>query len=700
MKNHYLINKNKKIFNNCHKVYEIFEYFKLYIYNLKYSNISYNNFLYYEKLLFLKKFSILKDFFNKNLKLSFLLKFIKYKLLKVLPLSFIKLSGKTFNNLYFINFNKKDNFKFLLKKSFNIENFFKNKSFSYHLLFKKKYIRKRKEFLPCYFKKINKFISYSYNLSYKRYIDVIKRKLTYKFLFKKQYKRKRFKSYFNWRVNKYRKKKYIKYNYKIYSKRLRCAVFKRKIYRFNSYKNKYIHIINNNYNKKKLKLILKLNLKLTNYFNQLILILLYFNNFNKLLKYNNIKIKSNFDIINIKNFNIFNLNISLNSDPIFEKKKNKIFKYLNFFLKQFLQTYINAKNFGLAIKRSFRFKRYKIKNLNRVFYFKSKKRLFKRILNRSILKSTHNFFYNFFIKLIKKTKLITQHKLLSNYFINTFKIYNILLKFKLFIKILLTKFKLNLRYPMIRTYTFDISYSLYYKHNLKIDSNLYTKIFSQFIKYTACQFFIYIFNYKIIKTKLIKKKIKYKNYKYNKQNKNINLYNKNIYNYNYSYTYKCIIQTKYKNKYINKNINLKKNIYKNKYINLKKNIYKNKYINLKNKKTYKIKNINKYIPKSFKTKIKSNKYTTQKKKKNKYNLKNKNVKKQKKFLSKTTKISTDTRELLKLKSKELNKQDPKINFNNVNQTKFNDGKKKRKNNKSKKFKSSGLFKKILKSLEN
>jgi hypothetical protein len=149
MKNKFLFNsiKNKKnkikINVKTNFLVNNFEYFKLYIYNLKYSK------LFTKKLVLTKKnieiiIILLKlFFFNKNLNLSFLLKFIKYKSFNVLPLKLYNFKGKTLNDLYFINFNKNDKFKFLLKKN-NFLDYLQLKRFAFFYCKKAKLINKKK----------------------------------------------------------------------------------------------------------------------------------------------------------------------------------------------------------------------------------------------------------------------------------------------------------------------------------------------------------------------------------------------------------------------------------------------------------------------------------------------------------------------------------------------------------------------------
>ena len=133
MKNKFLLKKNiikkTKNFNN-NFLFNNFEYFKLYIYNLKYSKLLNKKLLLKKKNLKMIIIVFKLFFFNKNLNLSFLLKFIKYKSLNVLPLKLYNFKGKTFNDLYFINFNKNDKFKFLLKKN-NFLDIIQSKRFAY-----------------------------------------------------------------------------------------------------------------------------------------------------------------------------------------------------------------------------------------------------------------------------------------------------------------------------------------------------------------------------------------------------------------------------------------------------------------------------------------------------------------------------------------------------------------------------------------
>ena len=122
-KNKFLI--KRKFTNNIITKTQLsnFEYFKLYIYNLKYSKL--------DNCVLLNKFEHKKSktkntlilssnffssnpelmFYVKNLRFDLLLKLINFKLLNVIPLDTSK--GITFNNLKLISFNNKSNLKFL-----------------------------------------------------------------------------------------------------------------------------------------------------------------------------------------------------------------------------------------------------------------------------------------------------------------------------------------------------------------------------------------------------------------------------------------------------------------------------------------------------------------------------------------------------------------------------------------------------------
>jgi len=131
-KNKFLIKKNPKIVAN--RQLSNFEYFKLYIYNLKYSKL--------DNCLFLLKNNDItsgnnnkirltyNNFVNsndsmyciKNLDSDLLLKLINFKLLNVIPLYVYK--GITFNNLKLISFNNKSESKFLTYPTKSLVNYY------------------------------------------------------------------------------------------------------------------------------------------------------------------------------------------------------------------------------------------------------------------------------------------------------------------------------------------------------------------------------------------------------------------------------------------------------------------------------------------------------------------------------------------------------------------------------------------------
>jgi hypothetical protein len=199
MKNKFLFNsiKNKKskinvninsVKTKTNFLVNNFEYFKLYIYNLKYSKLLTKKLVLTKKNIEIITILLKLFFFNKNLNLSFLLKFIKYKSLNVLPLKLYNFKGKTFNDLYFINFNKNDKFKFLLKKN-NYLDYLQLKRFAFFyckkakiktLTNKKKMLKKKKKNkrkfklkLKIHNKKISVLKSYNKKLK-KKYFKIYK----------------------------------------------------------------------------------------------------------------------------------------------------------------------------------------------------------------------------------------------------------------------------------------------------------------------------------------------------------------------------------------------------------------------------------------------------------------------------------------------------------------------------------------------